>query len=122
MPESLTNLFGGFERTPWWLEHAPWWAACLWLFAVGGCVGSFLNVVVLRGRRREDVVFKPSSCPVCGRPIRARHNLPIVGYLLLRGRCYDCRTPIPIRYFLWEMAFGLLFAVVGMWQFGRYFR
>ncbi len=122
MPNWLSNLFDGFERTPLWLEHAPWWAAALWLFAVGGCVGSFLNVVSLRGKRGEDIVFKPSGCPVCGHRIRRRHNLPIVGYVLLRGRCYDCKTPIPSRYFLWELAFGVLFAVVGMWLVGRYVR
>lgn len=122
MADWLPNLFDGFERTPWWLENAPWWAAAIWFFAVGGCIGSFLNVVALRGERGEDVVFKPSGCPVCGHRIRARHNLPVIGYVLLRGRCYDCRTPIPARYWLWEMAFGVFFAVVGMWWTGHYFR
>lgn len=122
MTDWLSNLFTGFERTPLWLEQAPWWAAALWLFAVGGCVGSFLNVVMLRGSKGEDVVFRPSGCPVCGHRIRKRHNLPIIGYLLLRGRCYDCMTSIPIRYFLWELAWGILFAVVGMWAIGSYVR
>lgn len=122
MADWLPNLFEGFERIPWWLENAPWWAAALWFFAVGGCVGSFLNVVSLRGKRGEDVVFKPSCCPVCGHRIRSRHNLPVVGYLLLRGRCYDCRTPIPARYWLWEAGFGLAFALIGMWLLGPHFR
>lgn len=107
---------------PQWMQDAPWFAAALWFFAVGGCVGSFLNVVALRGARGEDIVFRPSSCPMCGGRIRAWHNLPIVGYVLLRGRCRDCNTRIPVRYFLWELAFGLLFAVVGMWAVGGYFR
>lgn len=111
-----------FDKSPWWLEQAPWWAALVWFAAVGGCVGSFLNVVVLRGRRGEDVVVQPSCCPVCGHKIRPWHNLPLVGYVLLRGRCHDCHTPIPARYFLWELAFAVLFAVVGMWWVGRYFR
>ena len=54
----------GVWQTPVWLEHAPWWAAVLWFAAVGGCIGSFLNVVSLRGPRGDDVVFRPSSCPV----------------------------------------------------------
>ena len=116
--DSPFNLLG----TPVWLEHAPWVAAVLWFFAVGGCVGSFLNVVALRGARGEDVVFRPSGCPVCGGRIRAWHNLPIVGFLMLGGRCYDCHVPIPIRYFLWELAFGVLFAVVGTWAASGYLR
>ena len=122
MGDWFHSLFGGFERSPAWLEHAPWWAAAAWFAAVGGCVWSFLNVVALRAPAGEDIVFRPSRCPVCGRPIRARHNLPVLGYLMLRGRCYDCRTPIPIRYWLWEVAFAVLFAVVGMALVGRWFR
>lgn len=115
---SLTLLLG----LPVWMDHTPWVAAVLWFFAVGGCVGSFLNVVSLRGARGEDVVFRPSGCPVCGVRIRPWHNLPIIGYLLLGGRCYDCHTPIPIRYFLWELVFGILFAVVGTWALSGYIR
>lgn len=122
MSEWLPNLFSGFERTPWWLENAPWWAAFFWFAAVGGCVGSFLNVVALRRPKGEDIVVKPSCCPVCGHRIRPWHNVPILGYLLLRGRCRDCRTPIPMRYFLWELAFAVVFAVAGMAAMGRFFR
>ena len=121
MPEWWDNLFG-FEQSPAWLEQGPWWAAALWFAAVGGCVGSFLNVVSLRGPKGQDVVFRPSACPVCGQRIRWRHNLPVIGWLLLRGRCYDCRVPIPIRYWLWELAFAVLFAVVGMMAVGRFLR
>jgi len=122
MLAGVYNLLEGFERTPLWLEHAPWWAAALWFAAVGACVGSFLNVVVLRARRGEDFVAEPSRCPVCGHRIRWRHNLPIVGYLVLGGRCYDCHTPIPIRYWLWEVAFAVLFTVVGTAAIGPHLR
>lgn len=122
MSEWLPDLFSGFERTPWWLENAPWWAALFWFAAVGGCVGSFLNVVSLRRPKGEDIVVQPSCCPVCGHRIRPWHNVPILGYLLLRGRCRDCHTPIPARYFLWELAFAVAFAVIGMAALGRFFR
>ncbi|MEQ8849510.1 prepilin peptidase [Botrimarina sp.] len=112
MHDWLANLLD-FERTPWWLEHAPYWAAVLWFVAVGGCVGSFLNVVALRTPKGEDFVARPSECPVCGHRLRWRHNLPLIGYPMLRGRCYDCHTRIPIRYWLWEVAFAALFGVIG---------
>lgn len=97
-----------------WFEWGPWIAVVLWLAAVGGCVGSFLNVVMLRAPNKEDFVFASSRCPICQNKIRRWHNLPILGYLLLRGRCYDCKTPIPIRYFLWELSFAVLFVVIGI--------
>ncbi len=108
------TIFGHFERTPYLLESGPWWAVVIWLAAMGGCVGSFLNVVMLRVPHGDDIVFTPSQCPVCHHKIRRRHNLPILGYLLLRGRCYDCKTPIPARYWLWEVAFAALFVAIGL--------
>ena len=58
---------------------------------LGLVIGSFLNVVVHRVPRGESVVSPPSACPRCGTPIRTRHNVPVLGWLVLRGRCYDCR-------------------------------
>ena len=63
--------------------------AC-WLGIIGACIGSFLNVVAYRWPRGMSVVWKPSHCPKCGHDIRARDNLPVLGWLLLRGRCRDC--------------------------------
>ncbi|TWT89008.1 Leader peptidase PppA [Pseudobythopirellula maris] len=113
MTEWFENLFT-FERVPPWLDALPWWAVVVWLAAFGGCVGSFLNVVALRAPKGKDVVFAPSHCPVCGHKIRPWHNLPIIGYMMLRGRCRDCRAPIPVRYWLWEVAFAALFVVAGL--------
>ncbi|GEA82268.1 prepilin peptidase [Cellulomonas uda] len=78
----------------------------------GLAVGSFLNVVVWRVPRGESVVSPPSACPRCGHRIRARHNVPVVGWLVLRGRCHDCGEPIARRYPLVEAATGVAFGLV----------
>ena len=77
---------------------------------LGACVGSFLNVCVYRIPRRMSVLRPRSRCPRCGSAIPARHNVPILGWLILRGRCRDCRGPIPWRYPAVELGVGLLFA------------
>lgn len=74
--------------------------------------GSFMNVAVYRLPRKESLTRPGSHCPCCGAPIRARDNIPVLSYLLLRGRCRDCRAPISIRYPLIELATGVLFAGV----------
>jgi leader peptidase (prepilin peptidase)/N-methyltransferase len=79
---------------------------------LGLAVGSFLNVVIHRVPRGESVVSPASRCPRCGTPIRTRHNVPVLGWLILRGRCADCRTPISVRYPLVELGTGLLFAAL----------
>ena len=66
----------------------------LWLGFIGACIGSFLNVVAYRMPLGLSVVWKPSHCPKCGHDIRPRDNLPVLGWILLRGRCRDCGEPI----------------------------
>jgi leader peptidase (prepilin peptidase)/N-methyltransferase len=85
----------------------------------GLLVGSFLNVAIYRVPRGESVVSPGSHCPSCGRPIRPRHNLPLIGWLLLRGRCADCRAPISIRYPAVEAATGLAFGLLTWWAASR---
>jgi leader peptidase (prepilin peptidase)/N-methyltransferase len=80
------------------------WAA----LPFGVVFGSFANVLIHRLPRGESVVHPPSACPRCGAAIRARDNLPILSWLLLRGRCRRCRAPISVRYPLVELANGLL--------------
>ncbi|GAB3597219.1 A24 family peptidase [Angustibacter peucedani] len=84
---------------------------------LGLVIGSFLNVVVWRVPRGESVVRPGSHCPRCGREIRGRDNVPVLSWLLLRGRCRDCGEPISIRYPLVEAVTGLLFGVVA-WRIG----
>ena len=82
--------------------------------ALGLVIGSFLNVVIHRVPRGESVVRPPSACPRCDRPIRARHNVPVAGWLALRGRCYDCGSPISARYPLVEAGTAALFVLTAL--------
>jgi len=79
---------------------------------LGLAVGSFLNVVIHRVPRGESLVRPASHCPACGRPVRARHNVPLLGWLMLRGRCADCGAPISVRYPLVEAGTAVLFAAL----------
>lgn len=79
---------------------------------LGLAVGSFLNVVIHRVPRDESLIRPGSHCPQCGAAVRNRHNVPVLGWLLLRGRCADCRTPISVRYPLVEAGTAALFAAV----------
>ncbi len=88
------------------------WTAGL-LFVLGACIGSFLNVVIYRIPAGLSLVSPPSRCPACQTPIRAFDNVPILSWILLRGRCRNCRTSIPIRYALVELGTAILFAVIG---------
>src|SRR5471032_2370346 len=107
---------------------------------LGLLVGSFLNVVILRlpermaaGWRQEarevleleadntplppGIVREPSHCPQCKHPLSARDNIPLLGWLLLGGRCRYCNTKISIQYPLVELLSGVLSAVI-VWRFG----
>ena len=81
---------------------------------LGLAVGSFLNVVIHRVPRKESVVAPRSRCPQCGTPLASRDNIPVVSWLLLRGRCRTCQAPIAARYPLVEAATAVLFAVVAL--------
>lgn len=83
------------------------------LAGVSGLIlGSFLNVVVHRLPRRESLVRPRSRCPGCGTTIAARDNVPVLSWVLLRGRCRCCRTAISPRYPILEGACGVLFVAV----------
>ncbi|WP_165063409.1 prepilin peptidase [Marisediminicola senii] len=80
----------------------------------GLAIGSFLNVVVWRVPRGESLNHPPSACPRCGHAIRARDNIPVLGWLLLRGKCRDCGEPIAPRYPLVEALTGVVFVLVAL--------
>ncbi len=83
----------------------------------GVIVGSFLNVVVYRVPRGLSVAAPPSFCPHCETRVRPVDNIPVVSWLVLRGRCRQCRAPISVRYPLVESATGIAFAAIG-WGLG----
>lgn len=81
----------------------------------GLLIGSFLNVVIWRVPRSESIVSPPSHCPSCDAPIAPRDNIPVLSWLLLRGRCRSCAARISARYPLVELATGVLFAGLAAW-------
>lgn len=83
-------------------------AAIFFLF--GLIFGSFANVCIWRIPRKEEVVRKPSHCPGCGAAIKWHQNIPVISYLILRGRCSHCHEKISIQYPAVELLGGLLFA------------
>jgi leader peptidase (prepilin peptidase)/N-methyltransferase len=76
---------------------------------LGLAVGSFLNVVIHRVPRGESLSHPGSHCPACDAAVRSRHNVPVVGWLVLRGKCADCRAPISPRYLVVELVTAGLF-------------
>lgn len=107
------------------------WVIALWFGLLGVCVGSFANVVTYRlpiirrlggyadGQKLQELVAKHgkfnlsvprSSCPCCDTQIKIRHNIPVLSWFALRGKCATCATAIPKRYPAIELLFGLAFA------------
>lgn len=83
----------------------------------GLLVGSFLNILIYRLPRGESLVGSGSHCPRCATELRPWHNVPILSWLALRGRCAYCRAPIGVRYPLVEAGTALLFVAI-TWRFG----
>jgi leader peptidase (prepilin peptidase) / N-methyltransferase len=81
---------------------------------LGLAIGSFLTVVVDRVPKKESIVSPRSRCPHCGAEIRNRDNIPVLSWLMLRGRCRDCGTHIPVRYPLLEAGTAATFAGVAI--------
>lgn len=87
------------------------------VFILGASIGSFLNVVVYRLPAGLSLVHPPSRCPKCMHRLGKRENMPVLGWLLLKGRCRHCKAPISARYPLVEALAGILF-VITFWAFG----
>lgn len=81
----------------------------IFAFLFGLIIGSFLNVCILRIPSGKSIVMPASACPKCGDPIRPYDNIPVLSYLILRGKCRKCKTPISPMYPLVEFLTGLLF-------------
>jgi leader peptidase (prepilin peptidase) / N-methyltransferase len=86
--------------------------ACTFTGVLGAMIGSFLNVVIHRVPLEQSIVLPNSACPSCRTPLRAYDNIPILSFLILRGRCRTCREPISIRYPIVEALTAILFVLV----------
>lgn len=82
------------------------------IFLIGLCIGSFLNVVILRAFSNESIVFPGSKCPSCNTPLKWHHNIPLLSYILLQGRCAYCDEKISSQYPLVELLTGIIFVAV----------
>jgi len=101
-------------------------SASAWVFAIGtyllagmlgGCLGSFANVLIYRLPRNLNISAPRSFCPCCGAQIRWFDNVPVVGWLALRGHCRQCEASISAQYPLVELA-GVACALIAVWRFG----
>ena len=88
-------------------------------FVIGCAIGSFLNVVIYRVPYGRSLVSPGSACPHCGEAIKPWHNVPVLGWLLIGGRCANtaCRQPVSVRYPSIELAMGLVVSALA-WYFG----
>lgn len=84
----------------------------IWIFIVGLCIGSFLNVVALRGLSGESIVFPPSKCPKCNNKLKWWMNIPLLSYLILKGKCRYCKTDISPQYPIVEFITGAFFLLI----------
>lgn len=91
--------------------------ASIVVFILGASIGSFLNVVIYRVPAGLSILYPPSRCPQCLHRLGKRENVPVFGWLLLRGRCRHCQTKISPRYPIVEAVTGLIFLFV-LWMFG----
>jgi len=85
------------------------------VFVIGACIGSFLNVCIYRLPLGQSVVVKPSHCPGCDRRLRALDLVPLLSYVLLKGRCRYCGEKISVQYPLVELSTALLFMAAFQW-------
>ncbi len=86
----------------------------LFIFVLGALIGSFLNVLIVRIPKDENVAFPASHCVTCKKPLKPWHNIPIVSWLVLRGKCAFCEAKISPQYPIVELLSGIIFLAVFM--------
>src|SRR5574344_1755867 len=89
----------------------------IFVFIIGLCIGSFLNVVILRALSGESIVFPASHCAKCNHPLKWWHNIPVLSYIFLKGKCAFCKEKISIQYPIVELITGFGFVAL-FWKFG----
>lgn len=111
-PKGLSRCFELLTTAQTWLM---WVLGAVWIFFLGSCFASFLNVVAWRVPRGGSINGS-SHCPDCDQRLRFRDNTPIIGWLRNSGRCSNCHLPIPVRYLLVEVLLGALFLLLASVQ------
>ena len=109
----MNILLASFESA----TGLPEFVGYIFIFLLGACIGSFLNVLIHRIPNEESIVFPNSACPKCKNPIKPYDNIPILSWLVLGGKCRNCKNPISPRYPAVELMTALLFLLV-FWQIG----
>lgn len=89
----------------------PYYIIAAYVFVIGLCIGSFLNVVILRGLSGEGFVFSRSKCPKCNNQLKWYMNIPLLSYLFLKGKCAFCKCKISFQYPLVEFITGCAFLI-----------
>jgi leader peptidase (prepilin peptidase)/N-methyltransferase len=92
----------------------------IYCFIVFLCLGSFLNVVIYRAPKNINIVYPNSSCPHCHHKLHWRHNIPLLSYLMLKGKCAFCHRAISKRYFIVELITGVI-GIILFWHYGMTF-
>ena len=82
------------------------------IFILGLCIGSFLNVVIYRVPKQKSIITPPSSCPSCGEKIKPWYNIPVISWLILKGKCANCGEKISVRYPVIELLTGIIAIIV----------
>src|SRR5688500_7551601 len=101
----MTVLLASFEA----LTGLPEFIAYVFVFVIGACIGSFLNVVIYRVPNELSIVLPNSACPSCKTAIKPYDNIPILSWLVLGGKCRNCKGPIAWRYPAVELLTALAF-------------
>ncbi len=109
----MTLLLFSFES----ITGIPEIVGYVFVFLFGAIIGSFLNVIIHRVPNEESIVFPNSACPKCGTSIKTYDNIPIISWLILGGKCRNCKSPISVRYPAVELLTALLFVLV-YWRIG----
>ena len=87
-------------------------AILFFVLVIGLCIGSFLNVVILRAFSEESIIYPASKCPNCQHPLKWWHNIPILSYIILKGKCGFCQEKISIQYPIIEALTAIMFILV----------
>lgn len=84
----------------------------IFLFLIGSCIGSFLNVCIYRIPLEESIVFPSSGCPKCKGKLKPKDMIPILSYIMLKGKCRYCKNPISIQYPIVELMTGIVWIII----------